>query len=243
MGDIFQMAGKSYRDALALVQQRGAVLGIALAILAAAGIASLLIEGLFASALARQLVSTLLNLAGIWLAAPYLVSLYRDLLGATPATPQELRGSDEARRFFGWSGVLAFITGFPGYVFAAFAPPGLTPETADSPEMITLVWGTMLLLLAAWIFTTRTITLLPDAALGTDAGLAQAFARTRRRFWFIVGAVSVPLLPITILGVILTSSTSGIVSVVFTVAMVLVLGTLALAVTANLYRWLLDNPK
>jgi hypothetical protein len=243
MGDIFQMAGKSYRDAIALVREQGAVLGIALAILAASGIASLLIEGMFATALARQLVSTLLNLGGIWLAAPYLVSLYRYLLDADPLSPQELRNSDKSRRFFGWSGVLAFITAFPGYVFAMFAPPGLTPETADSPEMITLVWGTMLLLLAAWIFTTRTITLLPEATLGTDTGLGQAFARTRRRFWFIVGAVSVPLLPITVLSVILTSSTTGIVSIVFTVAMVLVLGTLALAVTANLYRWLLDNPK
>lgn len=242
MNDIFQMAGKSYRDAFALVQQRGAVLGVALAILAASGVASLLVEGMFATALARQLVSTLLNLAGIWLASPYLVHLYRYLLDVEAPAP-DLRGSDESRRFFGWSGVLAFITGFPGYVFALFVPPGLTPETADSPETVLLSWSTMLLLLAAWIFTTRTITLLPEAALGTDTGLAQAFARTRRRFWFIVGAVSVPLLPVTVLGVLLTSSTTGIASIVLTIAMVLVLGTLALPVTANLYRWLLDNPK
>jgi hypothetical protein len=243
MGEIFQMAGKSYRDALTLAQERGMVLGIALAILAASGVVSLLLEGLFATPFTRQLVGTLINLAGIWFAAPYLVSLYRYLLAGDTTTPQGLRGSDESRRFFGWSGVLAFLTATPGYVFALFAPPGLTPETADNPEAILLVWGTMMLLVAVWIFTTRTITLLPEAAMGGDNGIAQALARTRGRFWFTVGAVSVPLLPITILGMLLTSSTSGAVSIVLSIAMVLVLGTLALAVTANLYRWLLDNPK
>lgn len=244
MNDIFQMAGKSYRDALALVQQRGRVLGIALAILAVSGIVSFLVENFFATILARQIVSTLLNLAGIWLASPYLVSLYRYLLSGDTAPPESLRGSSEAQRFFGWSGVLAFLTAFPSYVFSTFAPPGLTAETASNPETITLVWGTMLLLVAVWIFTTRTITLLPEAALGTDTGgLAQALARTRGRFWFIVGAVSVPLLPVTIFSVLLAASITGIVSIVISTAMVLVLGTLALTVTANLYRWLLDHPK
>lgn len=243
MGEIFQMAGKSYRDALMLVRERGTVLGIALAILAASGIASLVIEGFFGTALARQLVGTLLNLAGIYIASPYLVSLYHYLLRRETIDPQSLRRSPEAQRFFGWSGVLAFLTAVPGYIFAAFAPPGLTPETAENPETILLIWGTMLLLVAAWVFTTRTITLLPEAALGEDDGLAQAFARTRGRFWFTVGAVTVPLLPVTLVGMLFTSSTSGVVSIVLSIAMVLVLGTLALAVTANLYRWLLDNPK
>ncbi len=243
MGDIFQMAGKSYRDALALVQQRGMVLGIALAILAASGIVSLLVEGMLGNAFARQLASTLISLAGIWAASPYLVSLYRYLLNGDTTSPQELRNSEMSRRFFGWSGVLAFVTAAPGYIFALFAPPGLTPETASNPETITLVWGTMLLLVAVWIFTTRTITLLPEAAMGDDQGIAQAFARTRGRFWFTVGAVTVPLLPITVLGLFLTSSTTGVFSIVLSIAMVLVLGTLALPVTANLYRWFQDNPK
>lgn len=243
MGDIFLMANKSYRDAILLVRERGAVLGIALAILAASGVLSLMVEGFFATVFARQLVGTLLNLAGIWLASPYLVSLYRYLLSGDTAPPQAMRGSDEANRFFGWSGVLAFVTAAPGYVFALFAPPGLTPETADNPETILLIWGTMLLLIAVWIFTTRTITLLPEAALGADNGIPQALAQTRGRFWFSVGAISVPLLPITIFGMLLTAVTSGFVSIVLSIGMVLVLGTLALAVTANLYRWLLDHPK
>jgi hypothetical protein len=243
MGDIFLMANKSYRDAVGLVRERGMVLGIALAILAASGVLSLMVEGFFTTVLARQLVGTLLNLAGIWLAAPYLVSLYRYLLNGDTTPPQAFRNSDEARRFFGWSGVLAFVTAAPGYVFAVFAPPGLTPETADNPETILLIWGTLMLLIAVWIFTTRTITLLPEAALGTDTGVPRALAQTRGRFWFSVGAVSVPLLPITILGMLLTTVTTGFVSIVLSIAMVLVLGTLALAVTANLYRWLLDHPK
>jgi hypothetical protein len=66
---------------------------------------------------------------------------------------------------------------------------------------------------------------------------------TRKRFWFIVGAVTIPLLPVTVLGLVLTISTSGVVSVVFSIGMALAVLILAVAVTANLYRWLMDNPK
>ena len=94
-----------------------------------------------------------------------------------------------------------------------------------------------------WIFTTRTITLLPAAALGAHITLQLALRHTRKRFWFIVGAVTIPLLPVTVLGLILTTSTDGIISIVFSIVMALAVLILAVAVTANLYRWLMDNPK
>jgi hypothetical protein len=171
------------------------------------------------------------------------VSLYRFLLNKETVPPESLRGTDASQRFFGWSAVLAFVTAVPGYIFAIFAPPGLTPETASSPETILLIWGTFLLLVAMWIFTTRTITLLPAAALGAHITLQLALRHTRKRFWFIVGAVTIPLLPVTVLGLILTTSTDGIISIVFSIVMALAVLILAVAVTANLYRWLMDNPK
>jgi hypothetical protein len=243
MGDIFSLSGQSYRDAWLLLQRATTTVAIAVAILAASSFISLGADRLIATSLGRQVAGTLCSVAGIWFASPYLVSLYRFLLNKETVPPESLRGTDASQRFFGWSAVLAFVTAVPGYIFAIFAPPGLTPETASSPETILLIWGTFLLLVAMWIFTTRTITLLPAAALGAHITLQLALRHTRKRFWFIVGAVTIPLLPVTVLGLILTTSTDGIVSIVFSIVMALAVLILAVAVTANLYRWLMDNPK
>jgi hypothetical protein len=243
MGDIFSLSAQSYRDAWSLLQRAGATVAFAVVILAVSSFVSLGADRLIATSLGRQVAGTLCSVAGIWFASPYLVSLYRVLLNGETVRPESLRDTDSSQRFFGWSAVLAFVTAVPGYVFAIFAPPGLTPETASSPETILLVWGTFLLLIAMWIFTTRTITLLPAAALGIEITLPLALLHTRKRFWFIVGAVTIPLLPVTVLGLVLTISTSGVVSVVFSIGMALAVLILAVAVTANLYRWLMDNPK
>ena len=243
MGEIWNLSGQSYRDALGLLQRAGGTVAIAVALLAASGLIGLGADRLITTMLGRQVAGTLLSVAGIWFAAPYLVSLYRLLLDGEAPRPESLRGSDAVRKFFAWSAVLAFITAAPGYLFSAFAPPNLTPETADGPETITLVWVTFVLLVAVWIFTTRTITLLPAAAMDRDIGLRDAWQHTRGRFWFVVGAVTVPLLPVTLLGLLLTTSTGGIVSIVCSIAMALAVLILAVAVTANLYRWLMDNPK
>ena len=243
MGDIFSLAGRSYRDAWSLLQRATSAVAIAVIVLAVSSFLSLGADRLIATSLGRQVAGTLCSIAGIWFASPYLVALYRLLLDAEPVRLQSLRATDASRRFFGWSAVLAFVTALPGYVFAIFAPPGLTADTAGNPGTIVLVWGTFLLLIAVWVFTTRTITLLPAAALGTDVTLPLALQQTRGRFWFVVGAVTVPLLPVTVLGLLLTTSTGGIVSIVFSITMALVVLILAVAVTANLYRWLMDNPK
>jgi hypothetical protein len=243
MGDIFSLSAQSYRDAWSLLQRAGATVAFAVVILAVSSFVSLGADRIIATSLGRQVAGTLCSVAGIWFASPYLVSLYRVLLNGENVRPETLRGTDASQRFFGWSAVLAFVTAVPGYVFAIFAPPGLTPETASSPETILLVWGTFLLLIAMWIFTTRTITLLPAAALGIEITLPLALLHTRKRFWFIVGAVTIPLLPVTVLGLVLTTSTSGVVSIVFSIGMALAVLILAVAVTANLYRWLMDNPK
>jgi hypothetical protein len=159
MGDIFSLSAQSYRDAWSLLQRAGATVAFAVVILAVSSFVSLGADRIIATSLGRQVAGTLCSVAGIWFASPYLVSLYRVLLNGETVRPETLRGADASQRFFGWSAVLAFVTAVPGYVFAIFAPPGLTPETASSPETILLVWGTFLLLIAMWIFTTRTITL------------------------------------------------------------------------------------
>ena len=243
MGEIWSLSAKSYRDAFHLLQRAGGTVAIAVAILAAASLVSLGVDRVIATALGRQVAGTLSSVAGIWFASPYLVSLYRLLLDGKPTLPQAIARTSSSQRFFAWSAILAFITAAPGYIFALFAPADLTPETTDTPATMLLVCVTFFLLIAAWIFTTRTITLLPAAALGDGISLALALQHTRGRFWFVVGAVTVPLLPVTLLGLLLAGSTGGIVSILFSIGMALALLILAVAVTANLYRWLMDNPK
>jgi membrane protease YdiL (CAAX protease family) len=243
MGTIWTLSAKSYRDAIGLLQRAGGTVAIAVLLLAASSLISLGADRLITTMLGRQVAGTLLSVAGIWFAAPYLVSLYRLLLNDETVRPETLRNTDASRKFFAWSAVLAFVAAAPGYFFAAVMPPGFSAATAENPEYAYLVWTTFFLLVAVWIFTTRTITLLPAAALGEEIGLRDALQHTRRRFWFVVGAVTVPLLPVTLVGLLLTASTGGIVSIVFSIAMALGVLILAVAVTANLYRWLMDNPK
>ncbi len=243
MGEIWSLSAKSYRDAFGLLQRAGGTVAIVVLILAAASIISLGADRIIGTALGRQIAGTLLSVGGIWFASPYLVSLYRLLLDGRPTLPQAIARTPSAPRFFAWSAVLAFVTAAPGYVFALLAPADLTPETADTPEAMLVVWTTFVLLVAVWIFTTRTITLLPAAAMGADISLGLALQHTRGRFWFVVGAVTVPLLPVTVLGLLLAGSAGGILGIVFSIVMALAVLILAVAVTANLYRWLMDNPK
>ena len=243
MGEIWTLSAKSYRDALGLLQRAGSTVAIAALILTAASIASIGADRLIHTALGQQVAGTLCNIAGIWFATPYLVSLYRLLLDGQPALPQAIARTIPAQRFFAWSAVLAFVAAAPGYFFAAVMPPGFTGSTPENPETTYLVWTTFFLLVAVWIFTTRTITLLPAAAMGDETGIALALQQTRGRFWFVVGAVTVPLLPVMVLALLLTASTGGIVSIAVSIGMALALLIIAVAVTANLYRWLMDNPK
>ena len=243
MGEIWTLGSKSYRDAIGLLQRAGSTVAIAVLILAASGFISIGVDRLINTMLGRQVAGTLLNIVGIWFAAPYLVSLYRLLLNNQTVPPETLRNTQATRRFFAWSAVLAFITAAPGYFFAAVMPPGLTSITPENAELTYLVWPTFFMLIAVWIFAIRTITLVPAAAVDADAGIAAAVQQTRGRFWFVVGAVTVPLLPVMLLGMLLTLNTGGILSIVFSIGMALAVLILAVTVSANLYRWLLDNPK
>jgi hypothetical protein len=243
MGEIWSLSAKSYRDAFGLLQRAGSTVAIAVLILAASGFVSIGADRIINTMLGRQVAGTLCNVAGIWFASPYLISLYRLLLDGKPVLPQAIARSASASRFFAWSAVLAFIAATPGYFFAAVMPPGFTAARAETPDYAYLSLTTFCLLVGVWIYTTRTITLLPAAALGVDMGIGLALQQTRGRFWFVVGAVTVPLLPVTLAGLLLATSTGGIFSIAISIAMSLAILILAIAVTANLYRWLVDHPK
>lgn len=243
LAEIFRLTGKSYGEALGLVNRAGPTLFTALVILAAGDIAGTLSMRLFATELGKTTIGTLASIAALWFAAPYIVHLMRLLLEDQIKPGLEtFTGRMVSLRFFAWSGIFAFLAAVPEFTFS-LAPPGLTPETADKPETITLIWVTFLLLVALWIFTARTVTLLPAIALGRDATLVHAFNHTRGRFWFVMGAAFLPILPVLIIGRLLIGGTSGVVLLGLSIVLALIMKTLALVVSANLFRWLMENPK
>ena len=242
-GEIMRLMGKSYRDALGLVSNAGPTLFTALVILAVGDVAGILAMRLFASELGKTLIGALASVAALWFAAPSIVQLMRLLLEDQIKPGLEtFTGAAVSARFFAWSSIFVFLSAIPEFAFS-LAPPGLTPETADNPETITLIWVTFLMLVALWIFTARTATLLPAISLGRDITLEQAFNQTRGRFWFVIGAAFLPILPVLIVGRLLIAGTSGIVFIGLSLVLALILKALALVVSANLFRWLMENPK
>jgi hypothetical protein len=119
-------------------------------------------------------------------------------------------------------------------------PADLTPGEMTS-GLVALMWVTFLLLLALWVFTARTVTLLPATASGRIVSLREALAHTAGRSWFVMGAVLLPVVPLTLIGRVLIAGTGGIVFIVLSVLLSLAIELVALAVSANLYRWLMDH--
>lgn len=239
-----RIVSQSYRDALALLQRMTLPLAIALIVVVAANVVGLLVEQRLSTSIARIVTATLASVAGTWVAAPYLLVLYRFvLLGETNLKPEMLRNSEASNRLFAWSAVVAFLWMAPAVVLAVLTPPNMTIEQATRPEYAPAIWLTFALVLGFWIFTTRALTLLPGAALGVATSIPQAFAETRGRFWFIVGTVFVAVFPISLAITLLQAISAGIIAMAVSVLTMIVALTIGITLTANLYKWLLDNPK
>ena len=80
LGEIMRLMGKSYGDALGLVNRSGPTLFTALVILAAGDVAGILAMRLFTSELGKTLIGALASVAALWFAAPFIVQLMRQLL-------------------------------------------------------------------------------------------------------------------------------------------------------------------
>jgi hypothetical protein len=248
MGDAFRQIGHltvlSYRDAVEMVTRMWQVLLVAIALLVAASLVGIVAETQIKTDLGSGIAGTLATIGGVWLASPYLVALYRFVLtGEVQRKPEILRGSAVAQNFFGWSAVLAFVTAAPGYALVILTPPGMGADQAASEANMPAVWVTFGLLIAVWIFSTRTVTLLPNAALGVATSVERAFAETRGRFWFIVGTISAVVLPIVFAGTLLGALMGGALELPRAILTILVLLVAGLSSTANIYKWLMDHPK
>jgi hypothetical protein len=98
--------------------------------------------------------------------------------------------------FFGWSSVINLVIAAPSVIDAVLEQLRPGSSVPDAPPDMIRTWVTLILLVGAWIFVTRVITLLPGIAMGRRMLPADALAETRGHFWFIVGASILPMLPV-----------------------------------------------
>ena len=187
LGASFRLA---YRDAWALLRATWPKLLIMLAAAFAAAIVGILLATLVKSAFGKALLEALVSVGTTWLIAPYVIVLYRFVL--TGRVEQPPRTATTTKLFFAWSSVIGLLVSGPGLVDTLFEQISPSqPETGRPSDFIILA-----LFFALWIFVTRIVTLLPGIAMGRAMTLRDAFAESRGHFWFIVGAILLPILPI-----------------------------------------------
>jgi hypothetical protein len=155
-------------------------------------------EDFIPTRLGKAVLDALVGVATAYIAAPYLLVLYRGVAtGEVTLRAEALRRTDAGRRFAAWLALLAIIASVPGFALLVFGPDLPPTQLSEANLNPVLVWVIMVLVVALAIFSVRSMTLLPLLALDPDeARLSLAFAQTRRRFWFITGISVVTLGPL-----------------------------------------------
>ncbi len=250
IGTLFTLA---YTDTLRLLRTMWWVVALMVILLLLSTVPGILVgRYILHTDLGQDVFSTLCSVGGLWLAAPYLTAIFRFVLTNRFESPESLRGSSAANRLFAWAAILLFITALPNYAYSLLAKAGdpvigsvgITAATDGTPVNVAQTLVTFVLLVASWIFGIRTITLLPAAAMGDPVTLGDAFAHTRRRFWFILGASIAVAIPCAFGGALLTvvailisgGAGANALSVVISGATILAAIVLGLALSARLYE-------
>ena len=251
IGTLFNLA---YRDTLRLVRALWWVVGLMIVLLLVGTVPAIFLgRYILHTDLGQDVLITLGSIAGLWLAAPYLASIFRFVLTGNFESPESLRGSSASNRLFAWAGVLLFITALPNYAYSLLTDPSIPATTSIAPGTAVNVPQTLVtfaLLVASWIFGVRTITLLPAAAMGDPITLRDALTQTRRRFWFIVAASIAVAVPcafggalLTVIGVMIAGEAAGVpLSAVISAATILSAVLLGLSLSARLYQKFAPEP-
>ncbi len=187
MRDIFT---RSYRDALLLLRQMWTRLLLLLGLSFGVG----LLTGLLTRLVHTRLGETVVELLGVmlasWLTAPCFIALYRFVRNGDRSLPSWQ--SETTIQYFAWAAVIQSIIAIPGFVLVVWRD-----FSADEAAYLRLAPGLMLVLYAATlVFLARIVTLLAAVAAGRRMSFAVAFAETRGRFWYIVGATLLVILPV-----------------------------------------------
>jgi hypothetical protein len=207
IGQIFVLA---FRDAIRLVRHQWPNLLVVLI----AAVLTLLPIGLLALGVQTQLgriVATALVQTGcLWLTAPYFVALYRFVATGETTRAETIRRSDAVAQFFAWGATLIFISAVPPIVYHLLSPAGPVYYTGSRlPVNQGRLFATLAALLVVGLFQLRVVTLLPASAFGVPSSIRQSLSETRGNFWFVLGALCLPVAAITMTSTLLAKILSG----------------------------------
>jgi len=207
IGQIFVLA---FRDTARLARHQWANLLVVFA----GAVLMLLPLGLFAlgikTPLGRIVVTPIVQSGYLWLTAPYLVALYRFVATGEITRAETIRRSDAVALFFAWGAALFFITTIPSLVYHLLSPAGPVYYTGSRPPVNQgRLFATLAAMLFVGLFQLRVITLLPASAFGAPSSIRQSLTETRGNFWFVLGAMCLPILAIIMPSALLTKILSG----------------------------------
>ncbi len=185
---------QSYRDAFTLVRGMWTKVLMIFALAFIAAVLGALVSIPVKTPFGNALLDAVVTVGASWLIAPAFVALYRFIRTGNGSLPPWQ--SDSVRWFFAWSSIVNLVIAIPTLIDALFEQIRPGTGIADPKPDMPRTWLILIVLVGIWIFVTRIVTLLPAVALGRRMTLAKAFAESRGHFWFITGALLLPMLPV-----------------------------------------------
>jgi hypothetical protein len=207
--DIGRLALVAHFDAMSLVRRMWPTLLAVAALIVVGLVVRRFLRAVVGTELGKLVAGTLVDIAVLYFCAPFVVALVHSVVNDKATSARQFRGTDNARLYFAWAAVLAFVALVPGLLFELAHP--LVPPTQPL-FVFEIICGVAF----AWVIAVRTPTLLPGVAIeGRAMTLGRALLSTRGRFWYITAVfLAVSLAPALILSVLwaLASGLAGVVA-------------------------------
>ncbi len=230
----------SYGDAFRLVRTMLPAVVYVILIGTIAGMVGQALGETTQSPLGETFLTIMVSLAGAYFAAPFNVALMQALVGRETVPTRRFVGTEHARLYFAWAGMIALAIGMldvlPALAFAAENTGRIMPGSFAA---------SLVAMIIQFIISVRLVTLLPGVAMeGRAMTLKRALGETSGHFWFIAFASFLTILPlIFILGLLivmvppsLVQAPVGLFMPVLTMPVTFVFFVIYLALSARLYR-------
>jgi len=224
----------AHRDAWRLLLQQWPAILVITGVGLVTGVSEQIVRSLLHPDAARLLVDGLLEIAGLWVATPAMVALFRYLILDKTSDPSPLSRNAVTGTYFYAAAAISLMLTFAAVVYEL--------KYAGSPSPLGKLAPAIGNLVVACIVLTRLVTYLPGVAVGRDGrSFGLAFLESKGRFLFIVATYVATLGPVFILNTALAAALQNVarwqasIILVLTGVPLLLLGT---AVAALLYRHL-----
>lgn len=187
-GELFRLV---YADVARIITRQWATLLIVILMFSATRLGLATIENVFSNRLAEVLAQLLGETLWLFLAAPYLISIYRFVATGDVSAGAELtHRSERTSRFFALAALLNYVISTPTIAYAALVSAGEQSPLLRMALLLVLLFVTLAIL-------ARAATILPAAALDSEIiPLNASLEVTRHRFWYCAGTLTLVFLPV-----------------------------------------------